>query len=73
MCLFFLDSALFVVIKGDDHLNVNGAFGKHHSLKDEPSPYGCHRTVGNSLLSLSLLTVNIAELYVSSILYVTNQ
>lgn len=64
---------LFVVIKGEDHLNNISPFGKYHSLNDVPSPHGCHRTVGNPLPSFSSSTVDVAELYVSSTLYVSNQ
>ena len=71
--MFFFFSFLVIVIKGDDRLSTNGSVGKHHALKDVPSPYRCNRTFEILFTSSSLLTLNVTELYVSSTLYVSSQ
>ncbi|CAF1126213.1 unnamed protein product [Adineta steineri] len=73
LCLVFLFSFWLVLIKGDNHLYNNGPFGKYHSLKNLPNPYGCNRTLGNVISSISLSSININKLYVSSTFYVSNQ
>lgn len=48
LLLVFL-SLLWLTIRADRHLNLNGAFGKAHRFNEEPSPYACNR--GSGLLS----------------------
>jgi hypothetical protein len=72
VCFTFLLTFFAVVAATDYHLNSNGPFGKRHSIKDEPSPYNCHRGAGISLSSVPISTVIAANLNVSTTIYVSN-
>ncbi|CAF1269268.1 unnamed protein product [Adineta ricciae] len=65
--------ALFIVniIQCEEHLYVNGPFGKRHLTVDIPSPYNCNRSIGIS----EYLThrIQISELQVSSTHYSNNE
>lgn len=67
-------SILFIVqVNSDNHENNNGPFGKHHSIQNVPSPYGCNRTLGSSFSSISSSRINITRLDVSTTFYVSNE
>lgn len=72
VCL--LSILLIVHVNSDNHENSNGPFGKHHSIQNVPSPYGCNRTLGRSVASMPSSTViNITRLDVSTTFYVSNE
>ena len=70
-----LAALLIVHLSRGDHENQSGPFGKHHSIKNVPSPFGCNRTLGSaSPPSPSCSpTTHITRLDVSSSLYVSNE
>ena len=68
-CTFFF---CWSVTNADRHLNNNGAFGKKHHYKNEPSPYACDRGSGlNHFLSSRRFTA-IQQLNVSKTFYTSN-
>ncbi len=56
-------------IRGDEHLNANGPFGKRHSIGDEPSPHACNR--GSGIFYSK--TVTIENINVSATVYSSNE
>jgi hypothetical protein len=65
----FLLTCFVFVATTDQHLNVNGPFGKCHSVKDEKSPYACHRGPGISSSLNSMSPVINTDLNVSTTVY----
>ena len=60
---------VIIFVKGDQHLNANGPFGKRHTIGDEPSPHACNHPDGISSSSTILVGMNInvsATVYSSS-------
>jgi hypothetical protein len=68
-CVAFLLTFFVFVAATDQHLNANGPFGKRHSIKDEPSPYTCHRGTGLSSSSDLFSTLANTDLNVSTTVY----
>ncbi|CAF3785313.1 unnamed protein product [Rotaria magnacalcarata] len=71
VCYFMV--LVVAVVQCSSHNNFNGPFGKHHSMKNVPSPYGCNRSLGISFPSISLPIVYSTELNVSSTFYISNE
>ncbi|CAF2069982.1 unnamed protein product [Rotaria magnacalcarata] len=59
VCYFMV--LVVAVVQCSSHNNFNGPFGKHHSMKNVPSPYGCNRSLGISFPSISLPIVYSTE------------
>jgi hypothetical protein len=68
-CLILLLSFFFISVEGDRHLNVNGPFGKRHSIGDEPSPHACN--CGSDIFYSKNLTVE--NINVSTTVYSSNE
>ncbi|CAF1045225.1 unnamed protein product [Adineta steineri] len=64
VCFFLV--VVIVIITGEEHVHINGPFGKIHSDIEIPSPFNCNRSIGISSDSLS---VRIIDLQVSSTHY----
>jgi hypothetical protein len=69
-CLIILFSLFIIYVKGDQHLNTNGPFGKRHVIGDEPSPYLCNCGPG---ISSSWRTLTIMNINVFSMVYSSNE
>ncbi|CAF3112882.1 unnamed protein product [Rotaria socialis] len=70
-CYFLV--VVVAVVQCSSHNNFNDPFGKHHSMKTFPSPYGCNRSLGISFPSISLPIIYSTELNVSSTFYISNE
>jgi len=68
-CLVVFLSLISIFIRGDQHLNANGPFGKRHAIGDEPSPHACNR--GSDISSSQTLTVE--NINVSATVYSSNE
>jgi hypothetical protein len=66
-CLTVLFLLVIIYVEGDEHLNVNGPFGKHHVIGDEPSPHACSlRTTTSFSRTLSVMNINVSVAVYSS-------
>jgi hypothetical protein len=60
---------LVVATQCEEHLHVNGPFGKVHLTAKIPSPFNCNRSIGIFSRSIRSTSVEITDLKVSSTNY----